>query len=237
MSLLSEQVFYVMNNLILLERELVFLGILDEARKIYHALGDRSALSYVKSIYQLFSKVYHPDLNPHHQEKAKVFQQRLNHMNELLKKIDDEDLIDLFRRGQPQEFAAKRKILVVEDEFGLQETLRDVFFMEGYDVRIAVDGAKGYQTFLAFKPDLVFTDVVMPEVNGIELVRKIRQTTPRIKVIYTSGFFGLRNLKRDLQEETLKFGYPCLSKPYKVSAMLELVDKYLSGTVSINQYA
>jgi YesN/AraC family two-component response regulator len=99
--------------------------------------------------------------------------------------------------------------------------------MEGYDVRVAVDGENGYQNYLRFKPDLVFTDVVMPKMGGIELVGKIRQINNRIKVIYISGFFGLRNVKRDLNEEVLKYGYPCLSKPFKISAMLELVDAYL----------
>lgn len=125
----------------------------------------------------------------------------------------------------------------MEDEFGLQETLRDVFLMEGYDVRIAVDGDDAYQTYIKFKPDLVLTDVMMPKMSGIELVKKIRQDNPKIKVIYISGFFGLRNVKRDLNEEVLKYGYPCLSKPFKISAMLELVDKYLNNQLEIDQYA
>jgi YesN/AraC family two-component response regulator len=103
-----------------------------------------------------------------------------------------------------------------------------VFIMEGYDVRVALDGEEGYRTYLQFKPDLVFTDVVMPIMSGIELVKKIRQVNPRIKVIYISGFFGLRNVKQDLNEDVLKYGYPCLAKPFKISAMLELVDRYLN---------
>jgi len=125
----------------------------------------------------------------------------------------------------------------VEDEFGLQETLRDIFLMEGYDVRVAVDGEDGYEAFLKFNPDLVFTDVVMPKMSGIELVRKIRRKNPKIKVIYISGFFGLRNVKRDLNEDMLKFGYSCLSKPFKISSMLELVDKYLHNSTGVDLHA
>jgi len=104
-----------------------------------------------------------------------------------------------------------------------------VFIMEGYDVRVAVDGEDGYRTFLEFKPDLILTDVVMPKMSGVELVRKIRKKTASIKVIYISGFFGLRNVKRDLNEDMLTYGYHCLAKPFKVSAMLEMVDDYLAN--------
>ncbi len=226
-----------MDNVVLLERELIFLGLLDKAREIYADLGRNSALSYIKSSYHLLSKVYHPDLNPGNEQKAKSLQQRLNRTSELISSVDDEDLIGLLKKGLVEEVSAKKKrILVVEDEFGLQETFRDVFIMEGYEVRVALDGEEGYQTYLKFKPDLVFTDVVMPIMSGIELVKKIRRDNPKIKVIYISGFFGLKNVKHDLNEDILKYGYPCLAKPFKISAMLELVESYLANQVGVNQY-
>ncbi len=147
------------------------------------------------------------------------------------------ELIALLKKGLPEDKNGKKKILVVEDEFGLQETFRDVFIMEGYDVRVALDGDEGYRTYLQFKPDLLFTDVVMPTMSGIELVKKIRSNNPRIKVIYISGFFGLRNVKQELQEDVLKYGYHCLSKPFKISAMLELVDRYLNDLTGIDHVA
>lgn len=220
-----------------LERELIFLGLMEKAREIYTELGRKSALSYIKSSYHLLSKVYHPDLNPGKEEKAKNFQQRLNNASNLINLTSDEDLISLLKKDLHEEAHPKKKILVVEDEFGLQETLRDVFIMEGYEVRIAVDGEDGYQAYLEFQPDLVFTDVVMPKMSGVELVKKIRQKNKKIKVIYTSGFFGLKNIKRDLNEDVLKYGYHYLSKPYRISSMLELVDNYLGGKTGVNVYA
>jgi len=226
-----------MNKLILLERELNFLGLLEKAREIYHELGAGASLSYIKSSYHLLSKVYHPDLNPQNQEKAKRLQQRLNQASNLINQTSDADLLNILRKGMPEEASKKKKILVVEDEFGMQETLRDVFMMEGYDVRVAIDGEDGYQSFLEFNPDLVFTDVVMPKMSGLELVKKIRKVNPRVKVIFISGFFGLKNLKRDLNEDVFKHGYHCLPKPFKISAMLEIVDNYLNNQSGVNLYA
>jgi CheY-like chemotaxis protein len=225
-----------MDKIISIERELIFLGLLDKAREIYIEFGSSGALSYIKSSYHLLSKVYHPDLNPGNEKKAKSLQQRLNYLRELIGQASDEELISLLKKGLHEEAGRKKKVLVVEDEFGLQETFRDVFRLEGYDVRVAVDGENGYQAFLEFKPDLVFTDVVMPKMSGTELVKKIRRDHPKIKVIYISGFFGLRNMKRDLNEETLKYGYPCLSKPFKISAMLELVDEYINNQIGLHRY-
>ena len=63
--------------------------------------------------------------------------------------------------------------------------------------------------------------------DGIELVRNIRKIRPHIKVIYISGFFGIRNLKRQLDEDILRYGYRTLSKPFKASTMLDMVRDYL----------
>ena len=223
-----------MDKIILIERELIFLGLMDKAREIYSELGSKSALSYIKSSYHLLSKIYHPDLNPGNEKKAKNLQQRLNNVSELIAQASDEDLINLLKKDLHEEVITHRKILVVEDEFGIQETLRDVFRMEGYDVRVAVDGEDGYAAFLKFKPDLVLTDVVMPKLSGMNWSERYARIS-KIKVIYISGFFGLRNVKRDLNEDVLKYGYPCLSKPFKISAMLELVDEYLNNQIGLHQ--
>jgi CheY-like chemotaxis protein len=224
-----------------IEKELIYLGLLDKAREIYAELGDRAVLSYIRSSYRLLSKVYHPDLNPKNRAKAKLTQQRLNRVSRLISQIKDEELVELIRKGTIKHNESKKRILVVEDEFGLQEIFRDVFLMEGYDVRVAVNGDNGYQIYREFKPDLVLTDVVMPKMSGLELVRKIRETNTQIKVIYISGFFGINRLKRKLDEEILKYGYPTLSKPFKISIMLDLVKDYLKGGViqpfSINVFA
>ncbi len=214
----------------ILEEDLSDLGLLEKAREICSELGEKSAVSYVKSSYRLLSKVYHPDLNPENTERARELQRKLNRLNVSLKRVEERDLVELVRgKDSLKPVSAKKKILVVEDEFGMLETLRDVFQMEGYDVRVAVDGDKGYKVFRKFKPDLVFTDIVMPKMNGLELVSKIRETAPEIKVIYVSGFFGVRQLKDEVAEEVQKYNYPMLPKPTKMSVILELVNEYLEA--------
>ena len=141
--------------------------------------------------------------------------------------MKDEKIMNHAKNEPLDQKHSMKKILVVEDEFGLQELFRDIFQMEGYDVRIAVDGRNGYEIYREFNPDLVFTDVVMPEMSGIELVRKIREVEPGIKVIFVSGFFGIKRIKDDLLKDVKQYGYPMLAKPFKTRAMLELVKEYL----------
>jgi len=211
-----------------LERELDSLGLLDKAREIHTELGEDAALSYIRSSFRLLSKVYHPDLNPNKPERAKEIQQRLNEVNRILNRMSDGELIELIGKNLKVIVAdKKKKVLVVEDEFGLQETLRNIFIMEGYETRIAVDGRNGYAVYRQFKPHLILTDVVMPEMNGIDLVRKVRKEDQKIKVIFMSGFFGIKKLKQDLDDEILKHGYRTLSKPFKISDLLDLVQQYL----------
>ena len=218
-----------MKNSTDLEKELVFLGLLDKAREIYFELGERAVLSYIKSSYRLLSKVYHPDLNPGNVAKAKMAQQSLNRASRLISKMKDEEIIELLKKGVTRQVSSKKKVLVVEDEQELQELFRDVFLMEGYDVRTAANGHNGYKVYRQFEPDIVVTDVVMPKMNGLELVKKIRKVNHRIKVVFISGFFGIRGLKRELDKEVLKYGYLTLSKPFKMSMMLDLVKEYLEA--------
>lgn len=212
-----------------LEQELSYLGLLDKAREIYFELGDRAVLSYIKSSYRLLSKVYHPDLNPEKQTRANLTQHRLNRVSRLISNMSDAELIDVIKRGSAKHDAPKKKILVVEDEFGLQDIFKNIFIMEGYDVTVAVDGVAGYEAFCHFKPDMIFTDVVMPKLDGIEMVRKVRKINPYIKVVYTSGFFGIKDLRNDLNEEVLKYKYRTLAKPFKLSAMLTTVKEYFNN--------
>ena len=66
------------------------------------------------------------------------------------------------------------RILLIEDTEDLGEMIRDILAIKRYDVRWAKDGESGLQFYIENKPDLIITDVVMPKLNGLDVVRKIR---------------------------------------------------------------
>jgi two-component system KDP operon response regulator KdpE len=77
------------------------------------------------------------------------------------------------------------KILIVDDEPQITRVLRTALSTQGYSLRIAANGAEGIEAVHSWKPDLVITDVSMPQMNGIELCREIRAVS-QIPIIVLS---------------------------------------------------
>ena len=68
----------------------------------------------------------------------------------------------------------KKKILIVEDEASLHESLGEFLSAEGFEVLNAYDGEEGLLKTNEIKPDLIILDLKMPKMNGIEFLKKIR---------------------------------------------------------------
>jgi CheY-like chemotaxis protein len=67
------------------------------------------------------------------------------------------------------------KILVVEDTADTREILHLYLTREGFDVTIAVDGSEGLHRALADRPDLIITDITMPQMDGVQMIKQIRR--------------------------------------------------------------
>lgn len=68
----------------------------------------------------------------------------------------------------------RHKILIVEDEKALNEVLKERFENEGFDVRVAQDGAEGLLLALEKPPDVILLDIVLPKVGGLDMLKKLR---------------------------------------------------------------
>jgi CheY-like chemotaxis protein len=80
-----------------------------------------------------------------------------------------------------------QKILVIDDNIVVRNTIAQILETEGYSVISAEDGRRGLSMFRSEKPDLVITDIIMPEKEGIETIRDIRGEYPEAKIIAISG--------------------------------------------------
>lgn len=78
------------------------------------------------------------------------------------------------------------KILVVDDELTLLNTVRAYLEQEGYDIQTAVDGRSALLVFRDFQPDLVVLDIMLPELDGLEVLRQIRQTSDVYVIMLTA---------------------------------------------------
>ncbi len=115
------------------------------------------------------------------------------------------------------------KILVVDDNQGLAHLLKIMLESETREVRLARDGKDGYLSYLLFRPDIVITDIQMPGLNGMELMRIIRTHDPTIRTIYISG--DLTRFLPLLEEEAAKYEVSLLQKPFSKSELLRLLPQ------------
>jgi CheY-like chemotaxis protein len=105
-------------------------------------------------------------------------------------------------------------ILVVDDEPDVRELAEFVLSDAGHFVLTAKDGAEAIE-LVERKPDiaLIFTDLVMPRMDGIELAAMARARRPHIKILYTTGFMDFANAKAGALHG------PILGKPYRPSQL------------------
>jgi CheY-like chemotaxis protein len=94
------------------------------------------------------------------------------------------DYSEFFTRWKSEE---NMNILIVDDNQDLASLIKWTLEDEGFEVRLARDGREGYSAFLMFKPDLILTDIQLPEQNGLELMEHVRCHDPEVRTIYMSG--------------------------------------------------
>ncbi|NLE88517.1 MAG: response regulator [Myxococcales bacterium] len=111
-----------------------------------------------------------------------------------------------------------KTILVVDDEVDIAATLAEFLELSGYRVVVAHDGREGLQKALEATPDLVITDLMMPHMDGDELVARLRENaaTKEIPVVMMSATRRL-------------FVAPYLRKPFRADQLLKTVEEALTA--------
>ena len=120
-----------------------------------------------------------------------------------------------------------KTILIVDDDEKVLEALKDILEVEGYTLRVARNGASALREVDSDPPDLMITDINMPDMEGIELMRKLAGRTHSIPVIAISGDpLGSRFLKA----ARLLGAVDTLLKPFSIVDIREKVSAALSNT-------
>lgn len=109
-----------------------------------------------------------------------------------------------------------RRLLVVDDESGVRAALRQLLEFEGYEVRVASSGAEALATYEAWKPELVFMDVKMTGMDGLETLKRLRGRDPAAIVVMISGHATIQNAV----EATQLGAYDILEKPLDTDRIL-----------------
>ena len=119
------------------------------------------------------------------------------------------------------------RILVVDDEEIIRFTLRQMLQKAGHEVFEAANGHVALKTFEDLGVDLVITDIIMPEKEGIETITEIRRRKPELKIIAVSGSALESGL---LLSAARKLGADAsLEKPIRRAELLDLVARLMAG--------
>ena len=111
------------------------------------------------------------------------------------------------------------KILIVEDEKGISDFLKQGLEEEGYEITVASDGLTGFNLAIANKPNLILLDWMLPKMSGIEVCKEFRNTDSKTPIIFLTA-------KDTIQEtiEGLKSGAnDYIKKPFSFDELLERI--------------
>lgn len=120
------------------------------------------------------------------------------------------------------------RILVIDDEEEVREILKQMLELDGYEVLTAENGNQGLKLFRKHQIDLVITDIIMPEKEGIETIIELRNEKSDVKIISISG--GGRINPIDYLAMAKKLGaIKSFTKPFERKKLLKAVEELLGN--------
>lgn len=116
-----------------------------------------------------------------------------------------------------------RSVLVIDDDKELREVLSRALSRGGFRVQAEEDGAAGLAAALRDGPDAVVSDVMMPGLDGLQVLKALKAARPATVFILTTGFPSAEDARRAAELGALAY----LAKPYDLPAVLALLDRAL----------
>lgn len=110
-------------------------------------------------------------------------------------------------------------ILIIEDEPGIYNFLKQGLEEEGYSISIAIDGKQGIESFLAGNPDLILLDWMLPKTTGIDVCKAIRQKDAEIPILFLTAKDTIQETIEGLQSGANDY----IKKPFSFEELLERI--------------
>ena len=118
-----------------------------------------------------------------------------------------------------------KKILIIEDEEDLNYMLSWQFEKLGYQIEIAPDGKSGLRKALTFQPDIIFLDYILPDINGFEVTKKLKENPQTEKtpiILVTAAQIS------EIEEKAHEAGIlKIFIKPYDTSKLVEFIQNLI----------
>ncbi len=120
-----------------------------------------------------------------------------------------------------------KKILVIEDDANIRESLVELLEMRSYEVASAENGEEGLKLALQSRPDLILCDVMMPGMNGYEVIEKVRGSDTLTTVPFI--FLSAKAMEQDILQGKKLGANSYLTKPFRAAELFSVVDDLLNN--------
>ena len=124
----------------------------------------------------------------------------------------------------------KVRVLLAEDEQTLAMIIKDTLDDEDFEVILAEDGAQGLKLFFDIKPDIIVADVMMPHLDGFEMVTKIRQANKAIPILFLTARSAIKDVVNGFEIGANDY----LKKPFNMQELIVRI-KALVGRIQANE--
>ncbi len=122
-------------------------------------------------------------------------------------------------------------ILVIDDDRLMREYVRTILDQAGHCVRVEEDGRAALGAYAEMRPDLVITDIFMPDEDGLRVIRRLRQAAPQAPIIAMS--LGSTLVRGDYLAIARRLGAAAvLEKPFQPDALLETVSRVMTAAAA-----
>lgn len=121
------------------------------------------------------------------------------------------------------------RILIIDDERSIRNTLKDILEFEKHEVELAEDGKKGFELAKSQKFDLIFSDIKMPEIDGIELLPMLKESNEDVPVVMISAHGNIETAVECLKKGAFDF----VEKPIDLNRLLITVRNALDKTTLV----
>ena len=120
-----------------------------------------------------------------------------------------------------------KRILIIDDEIQMRQMLKQTLERAGYEVIDAPDGEQGIKLFKQAPTDLIITDLIMPEKDGMETIIELKREFPDVKIIAISGGSRAMDPRDYLQYATQVGVIHTFTKPFDNNELLEVIGQLL----------
>lgn len=115
----------------------------------------------------------------------------------------------------------KRKVLIVDDDKDIVTIVSTILSGRGWEITAAYSGREALEAVTSQKPDIILLDIMMPEMNGIEVLKRLKKIDANARIIMITAFGDVESYL-----DSMELGaYEYINKPFETDELLEMIDR------------